>query len=90
VADEEVSVVMQVQAIDRAKSRELAHRATSWIEVTLLWRQLDNALTVRLVEVATGVEFEFAVRPDNALDAFNHPYAYLPAAKLEPLDLLAA
>jgi len=83
-------VVTNVQAIGRAKSRELAHRATSCVEVTLFWRKLDNALTLRLVEVETGIEFEFGVRPQDALDAFNHPYAYLPAPRLGSLDLLAA
>jgi hypothetical protein len=84
------SVVTNVQAIEMAKSRELAHRLTSWIEVTLFWRKLDNALTLRLVEIATGIEFEFCVRPEDALDAFNHPYAYLPVPRTGSLNLLAA
>ena len=83
-------MVTEVQAIDRARSRELAHRITSCVEVTLLWRKLDNALTLRLVEVATGIEFEFGVRPEDALDAFNHPYAYLRIPTPDPLNLLAA
>ena len=83
-------MVINMKAIERAQSRELAHRATSCVEVTLLWRKLDNALTLRLVEVATGIEFEFGVRPENALDAFNHPYAYLPVPRPDPLKLLAA
>jgi hypothetical protein len=83
-------VVMNVQAIEQAKSRELAHRVTSCVEVTLLWRKLDNALTVRLVEVGTGIEFEFGVRPEDALDAFNHPYAYLRVPKPHSVNLLAA
>jgi hypothetical protein len=83
-------VVTNVQAIAPAKSRELAHRVTSCVEVTLLWRKLDNALTLRLVEVATSIEFEFGVRPEDALDAFNHPYAYLPVPKPDSLNLLAA
>jgi hypothetical protein len=79
-----------VQTIEQAKSRELAHRATSVVEVTLLWRKRDNALTLRLLEVGTGIEFEFGVRPDQALEAFNHPYAYLPVPKSDSLSLLAA
>jgi hypothetical protein len=35
-------VVTNVQAIDQAKSRELAHRATNCVEVTLLWRKLGQ------------------------------------------------
>ena len=83
-------MVTNVQAIGRAKCVELAHRATSDVDVTLLWRQVDNMVTLRLVEVGTGVEFEFGVRPEDALDAFNHPYAYLPSPIAVSLDLLAA
>ena len=83
-------MVTNVQALRRAKSRELAHRITSTIEVMLLWRQVDNMITLRLVEVATGIEFEFGVRPEDALEAFNHPYAYLPSPTVDSLDLLAA
>ena len=83
-------MVTNVQAIDRAKSVELAHRVTSYIEVTLLWRAVDNMVTLRLVEVGTGVEFEFGVRPEDALDAFNHPYAYLVRPTVDSQDLLAA
>lgn len=83
-------MVANVQAINRAKSRELAHRVTSTLEVTLLWRQIDNMVTMRLVEVGSGVEFEFGVRPEDALDAFNHPYAYLPRPNVDSLELLAA
>jgi hypothetical protein len=79
-----------MQAIGRAKSRELAHRLTSSVEVTLLWRQVDNMLTLRLVEVGNGIEFEFGIRPHDALDAFNHPYAYLPRPTVDSLELLAA
>jgi hypothetical protein len=37
-----------------------------------------------------GIEFEFGVRPEDALDAFNHPYAYLRIPKPDSLNLLAA
>ena len=76
-----------VQAIEQAKTHDLAHRATTFVEVTLLWRELDNALTVRLVELGTGIELEFGVRPEDALDAFNHPYAYLPVPNPDALSL---
>jgi len=72
-----------------ARYREMAHRANTFIEVTLLWRQADNSVLLRLVEVANRVEFELHVRPENALDAFNHPDAYLPGRLLEPASLLA-
>jgi hypothetical protein len=83
-------VVTNVQAIRRASSRELAHRVTSYVEVTLLWRKVDNALTLRLLELATGIEYEIGVQPEDALDAFNHPYAYLRLPKVASPDLLCA
>ena len=90
MGDKEALGGTNVQTIEQARSRELAHRSTSFVEVTLLWRKLDNALTLRLVEVGTGIELEFGVRPEDALEAFNHPYAYLPLPKPDPLSLLAA
>ena len=83
-------MVTNVQAIRRAKSRELAHRITSTVEVTLLWRQVDNMVTLRLVEIGTGIEYEFGVRPEDALETFNHPYAYLPRPTVGSRELLAA
>ena len=56
-------MITNMQAFEKAKARELAHRITSSVEVTLFWRKLDNALTLRLVEVGSGIEFEFCVRP---------------------------
>jgi hypothetical protein len=90
VATRRCSVITSVQAFEKAKARELAHRITSSVEVTLFWRKLDNTLTLRLVEVASGIEFEFCVRPEDALDAFNHPYAYLPVPRTGSPSLLAA
>jgi hypothetical protein len=70
--------------------REIAHRANTFIEVSLLWRQADDSVLLRVLELADRVEFEVRVRPEDALDAFNHPYAYLPGQLLEPAPLLAA
>ena len=77
------------QPAKTARYREMAHRANNFIEVTLLWREEDNSVLLRLVEVADRVEFELQVRPENALDAFNHPYAYFPGRLAEPASLLA-
>ena len=83
-------MVTDRQAKSRRRARELAHRRNSDVEVTLLWRKHDNLLTLRLVELGTGVEFELSIPPENALDAFHHPYAYLTTHSVEPLELLAA
>jgi hypothetical protein len=56
--------------------RELAQRVSGDGEVSLLWRKSDNALTVRVVDTCTGIAFRIRVHPEEALDAYNHPYIY--------------
>ena len=72
--------------------RELAHRESSDVDVTLFWRPEDDSVLLLLVEVPTGVVFEVPVRPEDAMMAFNHPYAYLPARHMPDTveELLAA
>jgi hypothetical protein len=55
---------------------ELHHRANDGIEVSLLWNRADNSLTVILVDTRLNRCFELPVAGKDALDAFNHPYAY--------------
>jgi hypothetical protein len=55
---------------------ELDHRVSGEIEVSLLWRRSDNALTVRVVDSGSGIALRLQVLPAEALDAFNHPYVY--------------
>ncbi len=67
--------------------RELDHRRTNGIDVTLAWSPAADRLYVTVSDNA-GDAFELAVAADEALDAFNHPYAY--AARLEgPLQGVA-
>jgi hypothetical protein len=56
--------------------RELAQRVSGDGEVSLLWRKSDNALMVRVVDACAGAAFRIRVRPEEALDAYNHPYIY--------------
>ena len=56
--------------------RELAHRSTDGIDVTLLWTQSSNVVTIAVIDSHSGEELEFEVDGRYALDAFNHPYAY--------------
>jgi hypothetical protein len=56
--------------------RELAHRTTNGIEVTLLWTKPTNTVAIAVVDTHCGEELEFEVAGRFALDAFNHPYAY--------------
>jgi len=55
----------------------LARRNNAGIQVTLLWAQDTNAVAVLVHDDSTDDQFELSVDPGaNALDAFEHPYAY--------------
>jgi hypothetical protein len=56
--------------------RELAHRTSDGLEVSLLWRRRDNRVTVSVLDSRTGDTFELAAGDDSPLDVFYHPYAY--------------
>jgi hypothetical protein len=60
--------------------KELAHRGGDGFEVTLLWDEEDGTLAVVVRDWRTDEEFEVAARADNAMDVFNHPFAYRRAA----------
>jgi hypothetical protein len=59
-----------------APTRELAQRRSGTDEVLLLWRPDSNRVELTVRDLATGVSFQLEVAPDNAIDAFYHPYAY--------------
>lgn len=79
-----------VKQVTSAGWREIAHRSNTFIEVSLLWRQVDGSVLLRVTELANRIELELRIRPEDALEAFNHPYAYLPRRLPEPGPLLAA
>jgi hypothetical protein len=55
----------------------LAERTNAGIQVTLLWEEGTNAVAVLVRDDGIDEQFEVSVEPDdNALDAFEHPYAY--------------
>jgi hypothetical protein len=56
--------------------RELAHRISDGIEITLSWSKPSNQVTVAVVDTRSDEAIEFDVEGSAALDAFNHPYAY--------------
>ena len=61
--------------------RELDHRESDGVSVTLLWYEDSNRVTIHVADSQTGEEFDLEVEGRDALDAFRHPYAYmLPAA----------
>ena len=66
-------------ATDFSDRRELAHRTTDGIEVTLLWSKASDRITIAVVDTRSDAALEFGVDGSDALDAFNHPYAYAAA-----------
>ena len=66
--------------IDPQMLRELDYRAGDGLEVRLLWNEDDGRVVVRVDDARTGEHFEIEVPSHAALDAFEHPFAYAPAA----------
>ena len=80
--------MMSTSLTDR---KELAHRTSDGIDVYLFWNEPTNHVTVGLVDGRTDEWLEFEVDGPNALDAFNHPYAYAdPGGTTERQALLRA
>jgi hypothetical protein len=55
---------------------ELAHRASNGIEVTLLWDQRADMVSVLAKDQRSGELLELAPERHEALQAFYHPYSY--------------
>ena len=64
---------------ERDLLQELAHRSTNGIEVSLLWSRQSDTVTVFVADGRSGNTLRIDARRDNALDVFNHPYAYAAA-----------
>lgn len=60
--------------------RELAFRSFAGIEVRLLWSRESDELRVTAFDSSTGEWLELPAQPEQALDVFNHPFAYARAA----------
>ena len=56
--------------------RELAYREADGIEVTLLWHDRDDRLTVSVLDSRTGEFFELDAPREAALGVFYHPYSH--------------
>jgi hypothetical protein len=64
---------------------ELHARTTDGIDVRLLWHKAADRVTVTAHDTRTGEILEVAVRDhEQALDVFNHPYAYAAFHGVEP------
>jgi hypothetical protein len=64
--------------------RELATRRGDGIEVSLHWRPEDDAVVLTVADWKSGESFEIEVERDRALDAFRHPFAYVPHGDAAP------
>jgi hypothetical protein len=59
------------------RQRELAHRVSSGLEVTLYWNAADNGTSIEVRHLASEATLRFAVPADQALDAFYHPLVHV-------------
>ncbi len=67
---------MQARTTVSSTPRELAQRTSDGIEVTLLWDERTDALTVAVRDARTGGSSQLEAASDRALDVFYHPVAY--------------
>lgn len=65
-----------METLERETMRELAHRAGDGFEATLFWVEDGGTLKVVVQDRRTDERFEIEARADNALEVFNHPFAY--------------
>lgn len=64
--------------------KELALRRSGTCEVALFWSRRTHRAAVKLEDDATGMTLELPLGPsDDALDVFDHPYAYAAARGLD-------
>jgi hypothetical protein len=59
--------------------KELAQRRSDNLEVTLFWDRQSERVWISVYDSASEEQFSKPVPGAQALDAFNHPYAYLAA-----------
>ena len=56
--------------------RELDHRANDGIDVTLLWNNETNVVSIRVVDERNDHSLEYEITPAETVGAFNHPYVF--------------
>jgi hypothetical protein len=63
---------------------ELASRETDGVHVALLWHRHEGFVSVLVEDTRSDEAFELVLSDtDNAMDVFNHPYAYASYRGLE-------
>jgi hypothetical protein len=73
--------------MNETTTRELAARTSDGIDIALLWYVGTERLEVRVEDSRTGEIFSLDVDHHDALDVFEHPYAY---AAFRGVDYAAA
>ena len=60
---------------------ELAHRTSDGIDVYLFWNEPTSRVTVCVLDGRSDDGFELELDGRQALDAFNHPFAFARPAR---------
>jgi hypothetical protein len=56
--------------------KELSYREADGVQVWLLWQPGADGVNVRVEDARSDESFELDVSGHDALDAFQHPFAY--------------
>ena len=67
---------MTTATLTQTSLRELDARSGDGIEVRLLWYPASDTVAVAVFDATHGEAFELAVAAAEALDSFQHPFAY--------------
>ena len=70
---------VQPQILSDAELVELAERNADGIEVRLLWNRAADSVIASLFDRRRENQFAFTVDSCRALQAFYHPFAFMPA-----------
>jgi hypothetical protein len=62
--------------VSTSERRELAHRSSASVDVTLYWHTTLDELIVSVRDKRHGAHFEIRPQRYLALDVYYHPYAY--------------
>jgi hypothetical protein len=76
MTDDPQEVAPMVSTSSEYVPQELDTRAGDGVEVSLLWFKPTNCVFVAVHDTRTGESFTLDIDPADALDAFQHPYAY--------------
>jgi hypothetical protein len=68
--------------------RELAHRSSAGLDVSLLWFEATGRVAVRVLDSRTGDRFEVPVGAADALNAFHHPFSYVASRRTRAASAL--